>query len=42
MTLTDEEKREMQTSDERGQQILQRTEAMPVEQFMKLHGVMRR
>jgi hydrogenase maturation protease len=42
MTLTDEEKREMATSDERAQQILRRTEAMPIEQFMKLHGVMRR
>jgi len=42
MTLTDEEKREMETSDARARQILERTEAMPVEQFMKLHGVMRR
>ena len=41
MTLTDEEKREMEVSDERARQILQRTEAMPLEQFMKMHGVMK-
>ena len=42
MTLTDEEKREMRTADERARMILDRTEALPAEQFMKLHGVMRR
>jgi hypothetical protein len=41
MTLTDEEKREMRESDERTRQILERTEAMPAEQFMKLHGGIR-
>jgi hypothetical protein len=41
MTLTDEEKREMSRSDERARQMLERTETMPVEQFMKLHGVLR-
>ena len=41
MTLTDEEKREIRQSDERASQILERTETMPVEQFMKLHGVLR-
>jgi hypothetical protein len=41
MTLTDEEKREMSNSDERAREMLERTEAMPVEQFMKLHGVLR-
>jgi len=41
MTLTDDEKREMGQSDERARQMLERTEAMPVEQFMKLHGVLR-
>ncbi len=41
MTLTDEEKREMSQSDERARQMLQRTETMPVEQLMKLHGVLR-
>lgn len=41
MTLTDEEKAEMAQADERTREILARTEAMPQEQFMKLHGVLR-
>jgi hydrogenase maturation protease len=41
MTLTDEEKLEMRQSDERARQMLERTETMPVEQLMKLHGVLR-
>jgi hydrogenase maturation protease len=41
MTLTDDEKREIRKSDERARQILERTEAMPAEQFMKLHGALR-
>lgn len=41
MTLTDQEKQEMRQSDDRARQILERTEAMPAEQFMKLHGVVR-
>jgi len=41
MTLTDEEKKEIRASDERARQILERTENMPAEQFMKLHGVIR-
>jgi hypothetical protein len=41
MTLTEDEKREMRQSDERARQMLERTEAMPAEQFMKLHGVLR-
>ena len=41
MTLTDAEKLEMSSVDERAREILERTEAMPVEQFMKMHGVMR-
>ena len=41
MTLTDEEKREIRESDDRARQILDRTEAMPAEQFMKLHGAVR-
>ena len=41
MTLTDDEKREMSQSDERAREMLERTEAMPVEQYMKLHGVLR-
>ncbi len=41
MTLTDDEKREMSQSDERARAMLERTENMPVEQLMKLHGVLR-
>jgi len=41
MTLTDEEKREMSQSDERARQMLERTETLPLEQLMKLHGVLR-
>ena len=41
MTLTDEEKHEIRQSDERARQILERTESMPAEQFMKLHGAVR-
>ena len=41
MTLTDEEKREIRNSDERARQILERTDHMPAEQFMKLHGRVR-
>jgi|HubBroStandDraft_6_1064221.scaffolds.fasta_scaffold01196_7 hypothetical protein len=41
LTLTDDEKREMSQSDDRARQMLERTESMPAEQFMKLHGVLR-
>jgi hydrogenase maturation protease len=41
LTLTDDEKREMRQSDDRTREILERTENMPEEQFMKLHGVLR-
>lgn len=41
MTLTDQEKLEIGRSDERARQILERTESMPPEQFMKMHGVLR-
>jgi hypothetical protein len=41
MTLTDEEKKEMRQGDERTREILERTEALSPEQFMKLHGVIR-
>jgi len=41
MTLTEEEKREMRQSDDRARKILERTEALPDEQFMKLHGALR-
>ena len=41
LTMTEEEKNEMRQSDERARQLLERTETMPEEQFMKLHGVLR-
>ncbi len=40
MTLTDEEKEQMR-QDERTREILERTEALTPEQFMKLHGAIR-
>jgi hypothetical protein len=41
LTMTEEEKREMRQSDERARQILERTETLPEEQWMKLHGALR-
>lgn len=41
LTLTDDEKREMRNADDRSREILERTETMPMEHFMKLHGVLR-
>ncbi|MGC2182754.1 MAG: hypothetical protein WA637_05715 [Terriglobales bacterium] len=41
MTLTEDEKREMSQSDDRARAMLERTESMPAEQFMKLHGALR-
>jgi hydrogenase maturation protease len=41
MTLTDDEKREMRGGDDRARQILERTETLPVEQLMKMHGAMK-
>jgi hydrogenase maturation protease len=41
MTMTDEEKCEMRQSDERARQMLERTESLPAEQFMKMHGALR-
>jgi hypothetical protein len=32
---------EMASTDERAKEILERTESMPPEQFMKLHGILR-
>ena len=40
MTLTDEEKEQMR-QDERAREILERTESLTPEQFMKLHGAIR-
>ena len=42
LTLTDEEKLAMGQTDERAREILQRTESIPPEEFMKMHGVMHR
>ena len=41
LTLTDEEKSAMRRSDERARRILERTETLPPEHFMKLHGALR-
>ena len=41
MTMTEDEKNEMRQSDERARQMLERTDNMPAEQFMKLHGALR-
>jgi hypothetical protein len=40
LTLTDEEKEQMR-QDERAREILERTENLTPEQFMKLHGAIR-
>jgi hydrogenase maturation protease len=40
LTLTDEEKEQMR-QDERTREILERTESLTPEQFMKLHGTVR-
>jgi hydrogenase maturation protease len=41
MTLTDDEKAEVRSGDERARRILERTEMLPEEHFMKLHGALR-
>jgi hydrogenase maturation protease len=41
MTLSDEEKLEMDQVDKYARRILERTEAMPPEQLMKMHGALR-
>ena len=41
LTLTEDEKHEMRGADAHARQILERTESMPIEHFMKLHGVLR-
>lgn len=41
MTLTDQEKLEMDQVDHRARQILERTECMAPEQLMKMHGALR-
>jgi len=41
LTMTDQEKQEARGSDDRARRILERTESLPEEHFMKLHGVLR-
>ncbi len=41
MTMTDAEKHEMRHSDDRARKMLERTEALPMEHLMKLHGTLR-
>ncbi len=41
MTMTDEEKREMRGVDDHARRILERTEMLPNEHLLKMHGAMR-
>ncbi|MGA8540614.1 MAG: hypothetical protein WB566_14005 [Terriglobales bacterium] len=41
MTMTDDEKSEMRNTDDRARRILERTETLPMEHLMKLHGTLR-
>ncbi len=41
MTLTDDEKREMRGIDDRVRKMLERTETMPEEHLLKMHGAMK-
>jgi hypothetical protein len=41
MTMTDDEKAEMGQVDKRAREILERTESLPPEQLMKMHGALR-
>lgn len=41
LTLTEAEKSEIRQSDDRARVLLERTESIPDEQFLKLHGVLR-
>lgn len=41
LTLSDDEKREIRQTDERAREVLERTETLPAEHFLKLHGVLR-
>jgi hypothetical protein len=41
MTMTDAEKHEMRHSDDRARKILERTESLPMQHLMKLHGTLR-
>jgi hypothetical protein len=41
LALTDDEKREMRETDPKARNLLERTEALDAEQWLRLHGVMR-
>jgi hypothetical protein len=41
LTMTDDEKREMRSTDERARKMLDRTETLRMEHLMKLHGTLR-
>jgi hypothetical protein len=41
LTMTDAEKQEMRHTDERARKMLERTENLPMEHLMKLHGTLR-
>ncbi len=41
LTMTEDEKREMRSTDDRARQMLERTESLPMEHLMKLHGTLR-
>jgi hypothetical protein len=41
MTMTDAEKHEMRHADERARNLLERTETLPMEHLIKLHGTLR-
>ncbi|MGI8820606.1 MAG: hypothetical protein ACR2ID_07060 [Chthoniobacterales bacterium] len=41
MTMTDEEKREMRGVDDHARRILERTESLPDDHLLKMHGAMR-
>ncbi|MGA9801078.1 MAG: hypothetical protein WBQ68_18830 [Terriglobales bacterium] len=41
MTMTDAEKHEMRHADERSRKMLERTETLPMEHLLKLHGTLR-
>jgi hypothetical protein len=41
LTMTDDEKNEMRNTDERARRMLERTENLPMEHLMQLHGTLR-
>ncbi len=41
LTLTDDEKAEMRGADERASAILDRTESLTQDDFMRMHGTLR-